>query len=201
MLSSKPEIVRKLVPVFRQYGYEGATLSRISTATGLGRASLYHHFPGGKQDIAQAVLSYVEEWFTETIVAPLQHPNPPMTRLRAMCDSLNGFYNQGQDACLLSIFSLGEGRDLFQIQVQRVLQIWIDQLSQVLLDAGIRKEEAHQRAENAVMLIQGALVLARGLNCTRPFERILQQLPERLINHEIPYPFLSEGEEDPTLLA
>ena len=44
----KEEIITKLIPVFRYYGYEGATVSRLSEATGLKKASLYHHFQGGK---------------------------------------------------------------------------------------------------------------------------------------------------------
>ena len=59
----RSEAVQKLVMVFRQHGYEGATLSKISEATGLGRASLYHHFPGGKQEMARAVLESVAAWF------------------------------------------------------------------------------------------------------------------------------------------
>lgn len=38
----KEEVIPKLVSVFRHYGYEGATVSRLSQATGLKKASLYH---------------------------------------------------------------------------------------------------------------------------------------------------------------
>ena len=82
MAINKSEIVRKLVPVFRAYGYEGATLSRISKATGLGRASLYHHFPKGKQSMAQAVLNYVNEWFDATVLEPLRSSHQPVIALR-----------------------------------------------------------------------------------------------------------------------
>ena len=43
--------------VFRAHGYEGATLSVITEATGLGKGSLYHFFPGGKEELAAAVLA------------------------------------------------------------------------------------------------------------------------------------------------
>ncbi|NEP63572.1 MAG: TetR/AcrR family transcriptional regulator [Symploca sp. SIO2G7] len=181
MALDKSEIVRKLVPVFRTFGYEGATLSRISQATGLGRASLYHHFPHGKQEMAQAVLNYVNEWFDATVLETLRSSHQPVERLIAMSDSLNRFYNCGQDTCLLSIFTLGECRDLFQSQVQQALNTWIDHLTQVLTEAGLNVEQAHQRAEDAVIQIQGTLVLTRALSCTKPFERIVQRLPEQLL--------------------
>ncbi|TGQ06111.1 helix-turn-helix domain-containing protein, partial [Mesorhizobium sp. M00.F.Ca.ET.217.01.1.1] len=40
--------------VFREHGYEGASLALIGAATGLGKGSLYHFFPGGKEEMARA---------------------------------------------------------------------------------------------------------------------------------------------------
>ncbi|ARV61822.1 TetR family transcriptional regulator [Nostocales cyanobacterium HT-58-2] len=177
----KIEASRRLVNVFRQYGYEGATLSRISQATGLGKASLYHHFPNGKQEMAEAVLEYVSQWFHAAILEPLRHPGEPRKRIQAMNESLKQFYNCGRDACLLAIFSLGESNDLFHQQVNQMLSAWIDGLVQVLEEAGLPTTQARQRAEDAVMQVQGALVLTRGLKSTAPFERILEQLPEQLL--------------------
>ncbi|RYZ76568.1 MAG: TetR/AcrR family transcriptional regulator, partial [Proteobacteria bacterium] len=45
-LLSKTEILSVLLSEFRISGYEGVSMSRISEVTGLGKASLYHHFPG-----------------------------------------------------------------------------------------------------------------------------------------------------------
>ena len=180
----KIEASRRLVNVFRQYGYEGATLSRISKATGLGRASLYHHFPNGKQGMAEAVLEYVNQWFNETVLNPLRVGGEPLERIQAMNSSLKQFYNCGQDACLLAVFSLGESDDLFHKQVSQAFNAWIDSLAQVLQEAGLSETRARQRVEDAVMQIQGALVLTRGLNSTAPFERVLQELPDRLLHRD-----------------
>ena len=51
----REEVVDRLTRVFRREGYDGASLARLSEATGLGRSSLYHHFPRGKEDMADAV--------------------------------------------------------------------------------------------------------------------------------------------------
>ena len=51
------QLTEALTRVFQTYGYDGATLSRISDATGLQRASLYHRFPGGKEEMAKFVLA------------------------------------------------------------------------------------------------------------------------------------------------
>jgi len=58
------QLTDALTDVFRTYGYEGATLSRISEATGLQRASLYHRFPGGKEAMARFHSSYANLQYT-----------------------------------------------------------------------------------------------------------------------------------------
>ncbi len=52
---TEEELLDRLTSVFRTHGFEGASLSLISKATGLQRASLYHRFPGGKEEMAKAV--------------------------------------------------------------------------------------------------------------------------------------------------
>ena len=59
---SRADVVTQLVDLFFRHGYNGTTLSLISSGTGLGRASLYHHFPGGKEEMARAVLEQAEIW-------------------------------------------------------------------------------------------------------------------------------------------
>ncbi len=58
----KNETIAQLLNVFQKYGYEGATLTRLSEATGFGRASLYHHFAKGKEEIAAVVLNDTNDW-------------------------------------------------------------------------------------------------------------------------------------------
>lgn len=73
-----------LLQLFRQYGYDGATLARISEATGLGKASLYHHFPGGKDEMVQAVMDYLERWLAENVLPSLQGEGTALEKLQRM---------------------------------------------------------------------------------------------------------------------
>ena len=56
-------ILPVLAEVFRAHGYEGASLSLITRATGLGKGSLYHLFPGGKAEMAACGLAEIDAWF------------------------------------------------------------------------------------------------------------------------------------------
>jgi len=55
---NEEELLDRLTSVFRTHGFEGASLSLISKATGLQRASLYHRFPGGKEEMAKGLHAF-----------------------------------------------------------------------------------------------------------------------------------------------
>lgn len=177
----KEEIVIKLIPVFRYYGYEGATLARLSEATGLKKASLYHHFQGGKEQMALAVLKYVSDWIDKQIFEPLKSKKPANERILAMTEGIAKFYESGQAPCLLAVMSLGQANKLFRQQLEQSLKKWLEELSKVVEETGVKQEEARLRAEDALMIIQGALVLVRVTNNTQPFERAISKLSSILL--------------------
>jgi AcrR family transcriptional regulator len=169
-----------LLSLFRQYGYDGATLAKISEATGLGKASLYHHFPGGKDEMVEAVLDYLEGWLDQNVLQIIRSPGEPLTRLQLMCDLVSEVYEGGQQPCLFAILLLGSARDVFHAQVSEILRGWIAAIATVLMDSGMKAKLAQQRGEDAVIAIQGALVLSQGLQDPAPFQRVIKQLPQQL---------------------
>jgi TetR/AcrR family transcriptional regulator, lmrAB and yxaGH operons repressor len=181
---SRVEVIPQLMAVFQEYGYEGASITRFSAATGLKRASLYHYFPNGKEEMAEAVLDYIMQNMQQNLLAPLRSDLAPSDRIQGMNKNVNAFYQQGQRDCLLALLSIGEAHQLFQKRVQQAINLWIDSLAVVLVDGGISTTTARQRAEEAIALIQGSLVLTRGLNSTAIFERVLDRMPDTLLRPE-----------------
>ncbi|WP_228035431.1 TetR/AcrR family transcriptional regulator [Oculatella sp. LEGE 06141] len=182
----KTEAIARLVDVFRQYGYDGTSMAKIAEATGLGKSSLYHHFPGGKEEMATAVLDYLSQCLNTGLLAPLQQSGEPLDRLRAMNRNIDQYYNHGQKACLLAMLAMGESSDRFRTQVSHILNSWIEAIAEVLIEADFEPELARQRAEDAIIQIQGAIILTQGLSTTAPFKRILNHLPETLLQPVIP---------------
>ena len=170
---SKDTVIPQLREVFRQYGYEGASLSKISEATGLGRASLYHYFPKGKEEMASTVLDRLHADLNEYLLKPLQAKGDPLDRVQAMGKTLHQFYNGGQSSCFLDLLSIGEAQPLFQTAIRQTLTAWIDALTQLLIESGQDAKTASERAEDAIMQIEGSLVLSRCLGKTEPFQRAI----------------------------
>ena len=176
----KESYIPSLFSLFRQYGYDGATLSKIAAATGLGKASLYHHFPGGKEDMVMSVLSYSESWLQENVLQLLAGDGSPQERLQKMCDHINDLYAGGTQPCLLAILQSGTGRDRFHSQIKSRLEAWIGAIAAILVESGLDETLAQQRGEDALITIQGALMVSQALDHPSLFQQRLQHLPQAL---------------------
>jgi AcrR family transcriptional regulator len=179
-LLARSEVIDRLAAVFRQHGYDGATLSLMSQATGLGKASLYHHFPGGKEAMARAVLDAAEASLRHQVLAPLRGEGSPRARLEAMARALERRHAGGREPSLLASLSFGDRAPL-QERLRRGFRLWIGAIADTLTEAGLPRAEAGRRAEDAVMRIEGALILSAGLGSPAPFRTLLRDLPEALL--------------------
>jgi TetR/AcrR family transcriptional repressor of lmrAB and yxaGH operons len=180
-LLTHEQLLLRLCETFRRYGYEGTSMARIARASGLGKASLYHYFPDGKEQMAGAVLDWVREWFESNIFAPLESVHPPRQRIIAMLDRLGCYYEKGQCACLPAMLSQGAEREYFADNLAAFYHRWLGALAQTLADSGLARDIAQRRAYDALERIQGALVLARGLRDPNLFASMAHVLPDQLL--------------------
>lgn len=178
---SREEVVPQLREVFRRFGYDGATLTRISEHTGLGRASLYHHFPNGKDEMIQAVFDQTEAAFDREILGRLRSDLPPQERIRTVLEYIWSHYKGGSTTCFLALLSLTSNGDEISSGIQRVFRKWITGFTEVIRESGVPLKEARLRAEDAVLQIQGALVLSIAINDPGPFQRVIRKLGNSLL--------------------
>jgi TetR/AcrR family transcriptional repressor of lmrAB and yxaGH operons len=175
------DVLRALGEVFRAHGYEGASLTLITEATGLGKGSLYHLFPGGKEQMAAEVLADIDAWFEFNIYAPLREASDPARAIAAMIAGVDDYFRSGDRVCLVGMVALGAARDTFAGKVDDYFARWHVALASLLRRSGLSKSQAQRRAEDALLTIQGALVLARARNDGGIFRRALSDLTARLL--------------------
>lgn len=178
--SSRAELLPALGEVFREHGYEGASLAAITARTGLGKGSLYHFFPGGKEEMAAAVLAEIDAWFEREVFAPLRRPNDPAGAVAAMFGAVDSYFRSGRRICLVGAFALGDARDRFADAVRSYFAAWCDALTAALRRTGRKPAAARALAEDVVTGIQGALVLARAVEDHAVFARALARLRGRV---------------------
>jgi TetR/AcrR family transcriptional repressor of lmrAB and yxaGH operons len=175
------EVLRALGEVFRTHGYEGASLTLITEATGFGKGSLYHLFPGGKEQMAAEVLSDIDAWFELNIFAPLRAADDPARAIAEMIAGVDDYFHSGDRVCLVGMVALGAARDTFAGKVDNYFARWQVALASLLRRSGLSNGLAQRRAEDALLTIQGALVLARARNDAGIFRRALADLTTRLL--------------------
>ncbi len=178
--ADRKEILAALAEVFREHGFEGASLSLISEATGLGKGSLYNYFPGGKEEMAATVLAEIDLWFETHIFKPLREEKEPQRAIDHMLQAVDAYFRSGRRLCLVGVLALGDSRDHFAQQVSGYFSAWMLALAAALTRAGQDGETANALAEEAVAEIQGALILARAMPASGAFQRALDRLKSRL---------------------
>jgi AcrR family transcriptional regulator len=174
-------LLGRLTEVFRSTGYEGASLARLSQETGLAKAALYHRFAGGKEEMARAVLIEVGRDMATAVLKHLDGGGEPRRKLTAMCEGLAAFYAGGRRSCLADLFSIEGTPQEVRAPLAAGLKAWIAAIARIVEEAGFDPAEAARRAEDAVVRVEGALVVSRALGDTSPFRRTVERLPNDLL--------------------
>ncbi|MDG5497891.1 TetR/AcrR family transcriptional regulator [Niveispirillum sp. BGYR6] len=179
LVAERADVIPLLAEAFRAYGYEGASLSRLCEKTGLGKGSLYHFFPGGKEEMAGAVLGEISHWFERQVFQPLDNL-PPVEGVAAMLAAVDTYFQSGRRICLVGAFALDDTRDRFAVAVNGYFTRWQQALSGALQRLGFADVEAERHARAALSMIQGALVLSRALGNEQPFRDTITSLTAQL---------------------
>lgn len=168
----------KLIEVFRTFGYEGASLSMLAAAVELSKASLYHHFPGGKADIAAHVLAHSGAKLQRLVLAPLAGKGDGAGRALASLEGTAAYYGGEVPICLMNSLLLGEGRTLFGDQIRGAVDAWVKGLATAVIDSGFSRQDGESWATEAIERIQGSLILCRVQGSRKPLEACLKLLSE-----------------------
>ena len=174
------QLAEKALELFRQQGYEGTSLNDLANATGLEKASLYYRFPGGKKDMALAAAAHVGQWFEANIFAPLREPGPPAERIKTVARKLRLFYGDGAKPCVLDSLSLRGGPPELATALSSAYKAWLESFVVVAHHSGLNRRTAEDRARQALIQIEGSLVLSRVTGNRKIFLDTLSALPDLL---------------------
>ena len=175
-LMSKDEVLDRLMDAFRDRGYEGASLSELSAATHLTKSSLYHYFPGGKEEMAEQVLAHLDRQLAESLYKPLESTRAPVRKLAGMIDAIDTFYEGGRKACLLERLGTAADRGRFKRPLRQAFSVWMEAVEALCVEAGLSRAVARARAEDFVVRVEGALVVCAGTEDYGVFARTLKDL-------------------------
>ncbi|HVE09899.1 MAG TPA: TetR/AcrR family transcriptional regulator [Paraburkholderia sp.] len=175
---SRNEIVDRLFAVFQRRGFDGASLTELSRATGLGKSSLYHHFPDGKAQMAQAVLDRANEVIDSEILQVAQMPGSLKTRIRKIIAILDRVYDSGRAPCVLAGLATSTLAGEVQQGLRKAFGNWGEALEALAKESGMSPVRARHFAEDWIARLQGALIMQAATGDAAPFTRALNSLLE-----------------------
>ncbi|UII35004.1 TetR/AcrR family transcriptional regulator [Fulvivirga ulvae] len=177
------DLLAALTSVFRARGYEGASLKELSDETGLKKASLYHRFPNGKQEMAESVLDHMEKWVQDHIFVALTDLSVlPEERLEKGLVNIRKLYGGGKETCIFRAFSMQMGLELFQQSLSNGMKGWISAFIDLGLSLALTPEVAREMAVQTLIEIQGSLILSQVMNDESIFENSLQLIKRNYLS-------------------
>lgn len=168
----KHELVNIAADLFRMKGYAATSIDDIAKACGLTKGSLYHHF-AGKEELALAALDQVHAHYREKIFSLiLERDKPTAKDFQAFNRAVENFFTHHPHGCLLANLSLETGSAFESINRKIILFLneWIACYMKVFSEY-FPPKAAKDRAEDAIAIVQGCILMNRIRRNLQPLRR------------------------------
>jgi len=169
-------------------GLNGQGLSELLAQARAPKGVLYHHFPGGKTELALAALEAMMDWLLQLLECFMAREAHPSGVLRAWMLQASRVLEKSQfeRGCPLAVVALESGpQDLALRQaLSRGFERLRDRLARHLHEAGLPQARAHGHAALIVAAYEGALIQARVAGHSQPLVDCTETLAD-LIEREL----------------
>jgi AcrR family transcriptional regulator len=150
---------------FRRRGYNGTSLKHVTEAAQAPTGSLYHFFPGGKDELAAATIATSGEAYRELIETVADAASSPGDMVTDSFDGAAAVLEETDfiDPCPIGTVAreVASTNEPLRIATERVFESWIDTATARLTAVGIADDEARTLATALVAALEGGFVLAR----------------------------------------
>lgn len=166
------DLLDALLGVFSAKGFDGASLAELSRACGRSKASLYHHFPGGKQQMIEVLVNRCADDLDRRAFQLLKHTkgsgaaSKPKARqasatlaLEAFLDGFVDYLHAHEGHCLLATLAMTQPELLGTAQHDRMAH-WLSLLATPFEHLGNKPKAARRLAQALLARLYGSLTIA-----------------------------------------
>jgi TetR/AcrR family transcriptional regulator, lmrAB and yxaGH operons repressor len=170
--------------LFRSQGFHATGLDQILRRSHTPKGSLYHYFPGGKDQLAIETLRYVAGEVGQTMSAVLSSHSDPLETLRTFfehtAESL--LASDFRDGCPIAAVTLEVASDRPSVReaCKQGFQIWLEVMVKYLIDAGLCEARAKSIATLVLASLEGGLILSRAQKSVEPINTIASELEQMI---------------------
>ena len=176
---SRERMVRAAVELFRERGYAATSFGDVLARSGAPRGSIYHHFPGGKEELAAEALRRYTEASVRALRAAAENASAAGT--------VRAFVTASREALVASDYRrgcpiAGVALDLMPADnalanhVTEAFARWREVLRGALERDGVPGKRAAALASLVVASAEGALLLGRADRSAAPVDETVDEL-------------------------
>lgn len=167
-------ITTAMAELMRRQGYAATGIAELARAAGVPNGSVYHHFRGGKRDVAAGALRESGAAYGQLLPTLLE----PYDDLAAGLEAV--FFEAGRTMehsgwmtmCPVATVT-AETADVepeLRAVGAEVMAGWVESGAACLRGRGLAADDARQVMHAALAALEGAFVVARGLHSREPFD-------------------------------
>lgn len=161
---SRAALIETAATLFRRQGYAATGLNQILDDAGVKAGSLYHHFPGGKQELAAAVVEFAGAEIERVLRSALARDVPVTAVVDRWVDLLAaGLAADCRDGCPVEPIATESvhASELVRRAAAGAFDGWCAAISERLRGDGWDPERATEAALAVISVVEGALMLSR----------------------------------------
>lgn len=173
-MSTRERFVATASRLLQEKGYEATTVGEIAGVGGLPIGSLYHHFPGGKEELGAAAVLHGARDFSEVLATSLDSAADPAQALAACATTLadrleSSDWRSGCPVATVALETVHRS-ELLQAAAQEALSGWVELVVRRLVDLGVPPDEAADLGQVTIAVLEGAELMARVGRSRRPLD-------------------------------
>jgi TetR/AcrR family transcriptional regulator, lmrAB and yxaGH operons repressor len=180
----RAELVAATGRLLRRQGYSGTSVSDFLQAAGAANGSLYHHFPHGKEELAQAAIEAAAEQVEDALARTLDADEDVIAATQRWLDALIGALEADpRDGCPVAptaIDAAGVSEPL-RLSAAGAFARW-EAVFELALARTRDRQTAAAQARLLLSAIEGALLLDRTAHDTAHLRALREALPALLAN-------------------
>jgi AcrR family transcriptional regulator len=171
---TRSRILDATAALFMRYGYTGTGLKQIVADANAPFGSVYHHFPGGKQELGAEVIKRSGAMYGELVMNVWDAAPDVVTGIR---DCFAGAAEvlratDFADACPIETVALevASTNDVLRAATAEVFESWIASATERFREADVGPDAARELAIFVIFLLEGAFVHARATRTTEALD-------------------------------
>jgi TetR/AcrR family transcriptional regulator, lmrAB and yxaGH operons repressor len=159
-----------------QRGLQATSFSTVLAETNAPRGSIYHHFPGGKEELVTAAIEATRQHALSLIDQDMGAPAVEVTE--SFLATWRGLLTIGHfDAgCALVAVTVAAETDAPRQRAAEAFRDWRDKLACALEAGGLSEAGAGSTATMLLAASEGAVVMCRAEQDIRPFDLVAGEL-------------------------